>query len=96
VGSGSWCFVAQESAKEDRIELIGDKGLICFSVFQQEPIRLHLEDGVHEFDIKHPPHVEGPIIKAVVETLQGKRDTQCTALSATPTNWVIDKILGKF
>ena len=96
VGSGSWCFVAQESAKEDRIELIGDRGLICFSVFQQEPIRLHLEDGVHEFDIKHPPHVEGPIIKAVVETLQGKRDTQCTALSATPTNWVIDKILGKF
>ena len=24
-GSGSWCFVAHESAKEDRIEIIGDK-----------------------------------------------------------------------
>ena len=24
-GSGSWCFVAHESAKEDRIEVIGDK-----------------------------------------------------------------------
>lgn len=31
-GSGSWCFVAHESAKEDRIEIIGDKGMICFSV----------------------------------------------------------------
>ena len=25
-GSGSWCFVAHESAREDRIELIGDQG----------------------------------------------------------------------
>ena len=95
VGSGSWCFVAQEAAKEDRIELIGDKGLICFSVFQNEPIRLHLPNGVEEYDIKHPLHVQEPIIRAVVETLQGKRDTQCTSISATPTNWVLDKILGK-
>lgn len=25
VGSGSWCFVAHDSAREDRIEIIGDK-----------------------------------------------------------------------
>ena len=36
-GSGSWCFVAHESAKEDRIEIIGDKGMICFSVFTYDP-----------------------------------------------------------
>ena len=95
VGSGSWSFAAQEAAREDRIELIGDKGLICFSVFQNQPIRLHLSRGVEEFDIKHPLHVQAPIIRAVVETLQGKCDTQCTSLSATPTNWVLDKILGK-
>ena len=96
VGSGSWCFAAHDSAREDRIELIGDKGLICFSVFRNEPVRLHLSDGVEEFDIKHPEHVEAPIIKSVIETLQGKDDTQCTSISATPTNWVLDKILGKF
>ena len=28
-GSGSWCFVAHESAKEDRIEIIGDKGIFA-------------------------------------------------------------------
>ena len=32
-GSGSWCFVAHESAKEDRIEIVGDEGMICFSVY---------------------------------------------------------------
>ena len=36
VGSGSWCFVAHDSAREDRIEIIGDKGMICFSVFTYE------------------------------------------------------------
>ena len=29
-------------------------------------------------------------------TLQGHGDCQATALSATPTNWVLDRILGKF
>lgn len=48
VGSGSWCFVAHDSAREDRIEIIGDKGMICFSVFTYEPIGLHTERGREE------------------------------------------------
>ena len=36
-------FVAHDSAREDRIEIIGDKGMICFSVFTYEPIGLHTE-----------------------------------------------------
>ena len=29
-GSGSWCFVAHDSAREDSVEIIGDKGKIAF------------------------------------------------------------------
>ena len=36
-GSGSWCFVGHESAREDCIEIIGDKGLMSFSVFDYKP-----------------------------------------------------------
>ena len=36
-GSGSWCFVAHESAREDRINLIGDRGSVSFSVFNYHP-----------------------------------------------------------
>ena len=32
-GSGSWCFVGHQSAKEDRIEVIGDKGMLGFFVY---------------------------------------------------------------
>lgn len=94
-GSGSWCFVAHESAKEDRIEIIGDKGMICFSVFTFDPIALHTERGREEIAIENPPYVQLPLIKAVVEHLQGKGICSCSGLSATPTNWVVDKILGK-
>jgi predicted dehydrogenase len=95
VGSGSWCFVAHDSAREDRIELIGDKGMICFSVFTYDPIALHTENGRVEIPIERPQPVQLPLIKAVIEDLQGKEHCECTGESATLTNWVMDKILGK-
>lgn len=94
-GSGSWCFVAHESAKEDRIEIIGDKGMICFSTFTYDPIALHTERGREEFRFESPEHVQMPLIKAVVEHLQGKAVCTCNGISATPTNWVMDRILNK-
>ncbi len=94
-GSGSWCFVAHESAKEDRIEIIGDKGMICFSVFTYDPIALHTEKGREEILPENPPYVQLPLIKSVVEHLQGKAVCTCDGLSATTTNWVMDRILNK-
>jgi 1,5-anhydro-D-fructose reductase (1,5-anhydro-D-mannitol-forming) len=94
-GSGSWCFVAHESAKEDRIEIVGDKGMICFSIFTFDPIALHTERGREEILPPNPPHVQLPLIKAVVEHLQGKAICTCDGISATPTNWVMDRILNK-
>lgn len=95
IGSGSWCFVAHESAKEDRIEIIGDKGQICFSVFSFEPIALHNEQGREEFVINNPQYVQQPLIQSVVDHLLGKSVCQCDGYSATTVNWVMDKILGK-
>lgn len=95
-GSGSWCFAGHESATDDRIELIGEKGILTFSVFNYDPIHLYTSEGKQEITVEFPEHVQQPLIDAVVKTLQGKSDCQCTALSATPTNWALDKILGKF
>ena len=70
--------------------------MICFSVFTFDPIALHTERGREEIPVENPPYVQLPLIRAVVEHLQGKSICTCNGLSATPTNWVIDKILGKF
>jgi hypothetical protein len=95
-GSGSWWFSGHESGREDRIELIGSEGILSFSVFDYTPITLNTSNGVEEIVIENPKYVQQPLIQDVVATLQGKSDCQCTSLSATPTNWVLDKILKKF
>ena len=95
-GSGSWCFVAHESAQEDRIEIIGDQGSVSFSVFDYQPIKLHTCEGTETITVPNPPYVQYPIIKSVCEHLQGIGLCECTSVSATPVNWVLDRILGKF
>ncbi|MBO5185944.1 MAG: Gfo/Idh/MocA family oxidoreductase [Prevotella sp.] len=94
-GSGSWCFVAHESAREDRIEVVGDVGQVSFSVFNYDPISLYTSAGLQTINVSNPPYVQFPLIKNVVEHLQGTSVCTCTAVSATPVNWVMDRILGK-
>ena len=95
-GSGSWCFVGHESAREDCIEIIGDKGLMNFSVFDYKPIVLHACEGTQVLEVPNPPYVQYRLIKNVCEHLQGIGICECTSVSATPVNWVLDRILGKF
>lgn len=94
-GSGSWCFVSHESAHEDRIDILGTQGSLSFSVFTYDPIRLSTAHGVETFDVPNPPHVQLPLIRQVVEHLQGLAVCRCDSVSCTPVNWVMDKILGK-
>lgn len=94
-GSGSWCFVGHESAKEDRVLVIGYEGTLAFSVYNYSPIHLINGDGDNYFDVPNPPYVQLPIIRSVVEHLQGSAICRATSVSATPVNWVLDRILGK-
>ena len=96
VGSGSWCFVGHSSATEDCIEVIGDRGLLTFSVYDYAPIRLVTTEGEQSITVPNPPYVQLPIIKTVIEDLQGIGVCTCTSVSGTPVNWVMDRILNKF
>jgi len=95
-GSGSWCFTAHESAREDSIQLIGEQGSLQFSVFSYKPIVLRSNDGTQTFQIPNPPVVGQPLIEQVVHHLQGIGICTCTSVSATSVNWALDRILGKF
>ena len=94
-GSGTWCFCAHESARTDRIQIIGDRGQLSFSVFTYQPIELITESGREEIVVENPPHVQMPLIQLVVEHLRGVGVCRVDSVSATPVNWVMDKILGK-
>ncbi len=95
-GSASWCFVGHDSAREDRIMVVGDKGSLGFSVYNYDPITVVTSEGRQNYIIPNPTHVQLPIIRSVVEHLQGIGMCDATSVSATPTNWAMDRILGKF
>lgn len=95
-GSASWCFAGHESAKEDFILIVGDRGSLRFSVFNYEPIKLITSEGKKELEVPNPTYVQMPIIRHVIEHLQGVGHCDCTSVSATPVNWVMDRILWKF
>jgi len=94
-GSGSWCFVAHDSARTDRIEIVGDCGMISFSVFDFTPISLHTEQGLQTIKIDNPRYVQMPLIQAIIDDLRGGTPCLCNSVSATPTNWVMDQILKR-
>lgn len=94
-GSGSWCFVGHESAKEDCIEVIGEKGSLSFSVFTYQPIEVITSEGKNLITVPNPPYVQLPLIKSVIQYLQGIGKCDCTSVSATAVNWVLDRVLWK-
>lgn len=93
--SGTWCFVAHESAREDRVLVIGDKGQLSFSVFTYNPIHIQNEQGEQHIRVENPRNVQYPLLKNIIEHLRGEGFCECDSVSATSTNWVIDRILGK-
>ena len=81
--------------RQDRIELIGDQGQLCFSVFTYDPIVLHNAQGRQEIIVPNPQHVQMPLIEQVVLHLQHQGFCTADSISATSVNWVMDRILGK-
>jgi predicted dehydrogenase len=93
--AGTWCFVASQDVAADTIEIIGERGQIRFSCFQFTPIEWITETGKQEFPIAPPEHVQMPMIRSVVEDLQGQGTSPSKGDSGAHVNWIMDKILGK-
>ena len=90
-GMGTWCFSAFE--RLDVNEIVGTAGKLTFSSFGQEPVRLTTAEGVTEFDIKNPPHVQQPLIQTIVDQLNDSGRCPSTGESGARTNWVMDEML---
>lgn len=93
LGTGVWCFTTGH--KEDVVEIVGDKGRISFATFgfANEPVRLETLKGSEEFVIPHPPHIQQPMIQAIVDELNGKGKSPSNGDSAARTNRVMDEML---
>ncbi len=90
-GVGTWCFNAYRNV--DHNELVGSSGKLTFSTFGAEPVLLTTADGITEYPLDNPPHVQQPLIQTIVDNLNGNGHCPSTGESAARTSWVMDQML---
>jgi len=93
-GQGSWCFNTSENAQKEITTIYGSKGTISFPFFGDHSVTLLLEGKEpvkHMFDI--PKNIQQPLIRTIVDTLQGKGSCLSTGVSGARTNQVMEWIV---
>ncbi len=93
VGTVSFCFTVAEVSRTDVIQIVGSKGTITFSCFDNSPVVLSTPEGRREFAPALPEHVQQPLIQTVVNELLGRGTCPSTGQSAARTSWVMDRMV---
>ena len=88
--NGNWCFTAAEKEEKDLVEIIGSAGKISFATFSTHHIMLSKKGEEQQIKFDELPHVQQPMIDAVVKYFLGERDNPSTAESAVKTMEIID------
>lgn len=93
VFNGSWCFTAGDS--KDLIEIIGSKGKISFTIFSTHHFTLSKNGKEEVFQFEDLPHVQQPMIEAVVNYFLDEGPNPSTAENAVDTMRIIDAFTKK-
>lgn len=91
---GTWCFCAGRAFEQTRI--IGDKGEIAFSFFENNPVLLRTGQGEESFEIAHPDHVHQPLIQQIVDELTGQGTCLAKAEIGVQAGRVVDTLVGPY
>lgn len=94
VGSGLWDFTTD--VEVDETIIVGTKGTLSFSSFDDSPIKLLSSQGTQEFSISYPEHVHQPLVESIISELHGTGHCPSTAESAARTSWVMDQVLVSY
>lgn len=90
-GNGSWNFGANE--REDKVEILGSKGKIIFSIFKEENIILENENGTESIFIENPKHIQQYHVENLKAALLEGKSHPSTGKTALHTNWMMSEIL---
>jgi len=91
-GSGGWNFGC--SQREDKVEILGSKGRIEFSVFDEQPIKRISADNTEELFIENPENIQLYHAVNMQKHLCNEDWHPSTGKTATHTGWVMENILN--
>lgn len=96
IGTGSWCFVVDDSSEEDIIEIIGENGNITLPCFSPGNLIMKNAAGITEMKFDNPKHISQNLVQQVVNELRGVGTCVSTGFSAARTSWVLDKMVKNY
>ena len=92
-GSAFWNFGSWK--RIDDVEIIGSKGSIKFSVFNEAQIQLIHPKETISLSIEHPENIQFHHVQAMKKHIDGIEEHPSTGKTALHTAWIMDKILGR-
>lgn len=95
-GTGSWCFVGDESSQADEIRITCEKGEIVLPCFTHGEVKLTTPEGVTEMGFTNPKHISQNLVQQVVDELRGIRKCVSTGVSAARTSWVMEEMVKDY
>ncbi len=102
-GSGAWCFTAD--CDDEYNEIVGTTGRLRFSTFPPlappsgrppVPIRLLRGDTIEEYAVADPPFVHQPLIRTIVDEMNGCGSCPSTGETAARTARILEDCLAEF
>lgn len=87
--NGIWCFNAPEENEKDHCTIVGEKGTIDFTFFNQKEIVLAKNGKTESFSFDILQHVQQPMIKKTVEYFLNQGPNPCSGEEGlTVMKWI--------
>lgn len=95
LGAGSWCYTVNKGQRIEETQLIGSKGKITFSFFENFIIKVETDAGLDEYTIPFPEHVQQPLIELIVNELRGGAKSPSTGDTGARSSAILDWITAR-
>ncbi|RKD88511.1 Gfo/Idh/MocA family protein [Mangrovibacterium diazotrophicum] len=95
-GTGNWCFIVDQSAEQDKIEITGTKGKVSLPCFIHGDVELTTATGTEHFSFQNPENISHNLVKNLVKSLRGEELCVSTGESAARTNKILEEIVRNY
>lgn len=92
LGTGSWCFTVSPEQRMEQTQLIGSRGKLTFSFFENFVITVDTEAGSEILHVPFPDHVQQPLIELIVQDLRGEGKSPSTGETGARSSMLLDWI----
>ncbi|HEY4655038.1 MAG TPA: Gfo/Idh/MocA family oxidoreductase [Cyclobacteriaceae bacterium] len=87
---GLWAFNVGRSAQHDSCKIAGDRGFISFPFFIDPVLDIYTVDLTRQEKFTNPPHIQQPMIEAVVRYFRGEGENPCSLREALVSMRMMD------